>query len=361
MPAEPDSGGSGVERETSAGEERPCADESSDCADATTAHERRDSDGLRAEQRELMSAWLTHLRSERRLSDHTVRAYATDITALLRHLGQVGAERADDAELADIRGWLASQQAAGASRATVSRRAAAARVFFAWIHDTGRGQRNPAAGLKSPKKQRRLPATMDQSVAERMLTGADQHTRDGDSHPEETPGNRTRAAVGVRDVAILEVLYGTGIRVAELCALDLSSLDEERQLVRVIGKGDKERTVPIGAPGYQAVARWMEHGRGVLAGDQAGPALFVGERGGRINPRVVRRVVHRALTLTQGAPDLGPHGLRHAMATHVLEGGADLRSVQELLGHSSLATTQIYTHVTAERLKQAFEQAHPRA
>lgn len=309
---------------------------------------------------ELVSAWVTHLRSERRLSEHTVRAYRGDVLALMRHLSSVGVECPDEAELADIRGWLASQQAGGVGRETVSRRAATARVFFAWMHDTGRGQRNPAAGLKSPKKQRRLPATMDRTVADRMLAGAEQHSRDVDESSENS-GDPSRAAVGVRDVAILETLYGTGIRVSELCALDKSSLDDERQLIRVTGKGDKERTVPIGAPGYAAVTRWLEQGRATLATAQSGEALFIGERGGRINPRVVRRIVHRALTHTRDAPDLGPHGLRHAMATHVLEGGADLRSVQELLGHSSLATTQIYTHITSERLKQAFEQAHPRA
>lgn len=304
-------------------------------------------------QQQLLPDWVHHLRSERRLSDHTVRAYATDVEGLLRYLCRSGIDCLDDVQLSDVRGWLARQQAADAERATMQRRAATARVFFSWAQDSGRAENNPAVGLKSPKKQRRLPATLDQSAATQMLDGAIAR-----AHQE---ADATNEPVAVRDVAILEVLYASGVRVSELCALDLSSLDEERQLLGVTGKGDKERSVPIGAPAGHALARWLEQGRGVLVGPRAGQAMFVGERGGRIDPRVVRRVVHRALGLTTNAPDLGPHGLRHAMATHLLEGGADLRSVQELLGHSSLATTQIYTHVTTDRLKQAFEQAHPRA
>jgi integrase/recombinase XerC len=164
-----------------------------------------------------------------------------------------------------------------------------------------------------------------------------------------------------RNVAVLEVLYSTGIRVSELCGLDLNDLDRERRVIRVFGKGSKERTVPLGTPAVRAVDAWLARARSQLMTDQSGQAMFIGDRGKRIDPRVVRRIVHRSLRMTEGAPDLGPHGLRHAMATHLLEGGADLRSVQEMLGHASLATTQIYTHVTNERLRSAFEQAHPRA
>jgi integrase/recombinase XerC len=167
-------------------------------------------------------------------------------------------------------------------------------------------------------------------------------------------------AAALRDSAMVEVLYSSGVRVGELCGLELRDLDPERQTLRVIGKGDKQRTVPLGAPASRALGRWMAK-RSLLAGPQSGQAMFVGDRGKRIDPRVVRRLVHRVLATAPAAPDLGPHGLRHAMATHLLEGGADLRSVQELLGHASLATTQIYTHVSVDRLRAAFEQAHPRA
>jgi integrase/recombinase XerC len=167
--------------------------------------------------------------------------------------------------------------------------------------------------------------------------------------------------VGVRDVAILEVLYATGIRVGELCGLDVDDVDRERRVVRVLGKGRKERTVPYGRPAEQALDTWLTRGRPELARSGSGPALFLGARGGRIDQRAVRTMVHTRLADVPNAPDLGPHGLRHTAATHLLEGGADLRSVQELLGHASLATTQIYTHVTTDRLRQAYRQAHPRA
>ncbi len=163
-----------------------------------------------------------------------------------------------------------------------------------------------------------------------------------------------------RDQAIVEVLYASGIRVSELCGLDVADLDGQRGLLRVLGKGGKQRTVPLGTPALRALGTWLVH-RSRLAGPGAARAMFVGDRGGRIDPRVVRRLVHRALAAAPGAPDLGPHGLRHAMATHLLEGGADLRSVQEMLGHSSLATTQLYTHVSGDRLRKAYQQAHPRA
>ncbi|MBO0812814.1 MAG: tyrosine recombinase XerC [Microlunatus sp.] len=297
----------------------------------------------------LRTDYIRHLRSERRLSENTVRAYAADVDSMLTHLAELGMQSPAEAELDDLRSWLARQQAVGSARASVQRRVAAARVFWSWAYETGRVPRDIAGGLKSPRKQRRLPATVDQRVAAAMLDGAL-------ARAEEAGG-----PVGIRDVAILETLYATGIRVAELCGLDLPDIDTDRQVLRVLGKGSKERSVPIGGPALRAVRRWLDEGRGLLAGPKSGTAVFLGERGARIDPRVVRRIVHRALGLTEGAPDLGPHGLRHAMATHLLEGGADLRSVQEMLGHSSLATTQLYTHVTDDRLRRAFERAHPRA
>jgi integrase/recombinase XerC len=157
------------------------------------------------------------------------------------------------------------------------------------------------------------------------------------------------------------LLYATGIRVSELCGLDLGDLDEERRTVRVLGKGGRERTVPAGIPAVRAVSAWARKGRPVVVGPRSGFALFLGARGGRLDPRTARRVVHASIAAVPGTPDAGPHGLRHAAATHLLEGGADLRSVQEILGHASLTSTQIYTHVSVERLKSAYRQAHPRA
>jgi integrase/recombinase XerC len=297
----------------------------------------------------LLEEYVRHLRMQRQLSEHTIRAYRTDLTGLLTHLRRLGVERLDDASIRSLRSWLAKQQTMGQARTTLQRRAAAARVFFAWAQSTGRSSSNPAASLRSPRVARALPATLERGDAEQMLTEAI------------AAAAATEGPVGLRDVALLEVLYATGVRVSELCGLDLRDIDRDRRVLRVFGKGSKERSVPLGAPALRALDRWLDQGRRLLTTVESAEAVFVGERGKRIDPRVVRRIVHRALRGVDGAPDLGPHGLRHAMATHLLEGGADLRSVQEMLGHASLATTQIYTHVTNDRLRQAFEQAHPRA
>jgi integrase/recombinase XerC len=297
----------------------------------------------------LLSSYVRHLRGQRNLAEHTVRAYRTDLLNLFTHLGRLGIDSLDRVDLRSLRSWLAKQHTLGQSRATLQRRAAAVRVFFAWAQEADHVATDPAANLRSPKVSRVLPPTLEAATAAQMLDAATA-----------TVGE-AGGPIAVRDAAVLEVLYATGIRVSELCGLDLADLDRERQVIRVFGKGGKERTVPIGAPAIRAVDVWLGKARPQLVTRESGQAMFLGERGKRIDPRVVRRVVHHSLQMTQGAPDLGPHGLRHAMATHLLEGGADLRSVQEMLGHASLATTQIYTHVTNERLRSAFEQAHPRA
>ena len=305
--------------------------------------------GLPPQFEALLTSYLRHLRSQRNMAEHTVRAYRTDLLNLFTHLGRLGIDSLDKVDLRALRSWLAKQHSIGHARTTLQRRAAAARVFFAWAHETGQVTTDPAANLRSPKTTRVLPPTLDRATAAQMLDEAIASARE------------TGGPAAARDVAILEVLYSTGIRVSELCGLDLNDLDRERRVIRVFGKGSKERTVPLGAPALRAVDAWLAKARSQLMTDQSGGAVFIGDRGKRIDPRVVRRIVHRSLRMTEGAPDLGPHGLRHAMATHLLEGGADLRSVQEMLGHASPATTQIYTHVTNERLRSAFEQAHPRA
>ena len=298
------------------------------------------------------AAFAAHLCLERNLSRHTVRAYVGDLTALQAHLDHVGVQHLAEVTLTHLRAWLARQHSAGAGRATLQRRSAAARTFFAWAARTGRVPTDPAALLRSPRVDRRLPATLEARQVGSVLDVAAARVESG-----EDPRQRASAA---RDLAIVEVLYSTGIRVSELCGLDVTDLDLDRELVRVTGKGDKQRSAPVGLPASRALQAWLAL-RSELARPAGGDAMFVGDRGARIDPRVVRRIVHQRLGAVPGTPDLGPHGLRHAMATHLLEGGADLRSVQEILGHSSLATTQIYTHVSGERLRQAFRQAHPRA
>lgn len=300
----------------------------------------------------LVDAFAAHLRLERGLSEHTVRAYTGDLVSLFSQLARVGLEEPDDVTLADLRSWLADLHATGAERATLQRRAAGARAFFAWAHRTGRLTHDPAQSLRSPKVDRRLPPTVEPDHARELLDGLAARVAEA--------GDPDEVAARTRDLAMVEVLYASGVRVSELTGLDLGDLDAQRGLLRVLGKGGKQRTVPLGKPASHALNAWLRV-RSRLAAPGAGLAMFVGDRGGRIDPRVVRRLVHRALAAVPDAPDLGPHGLRHAMATHLLEGGADLRSVQEILGHSSLATTQLYTHVSGDRLRRAYQQAHPRA
>lgn len=294
-------------------------------------------------------AFAQHLTSERDRSEHTVRAYVGDVRSCLEWcVAETGASGLDDVALSDLRAWLGALSASGAARTTVARRSAAVRTFFAWARRTGRVSADPSLRLTSPKRQRTLPDVLTADGAGQLLEVAEVAADDDDP-------------VHQRNRAVLELLYASGIRVGELVGLDVDDLDLDRQVVRVLGKGRKERVVPFGAPAASALTTWLERGRPRLAVDGSGPALFLGRRGRRVDPRQVRTVVHDLLRHVPDAPDVGPHGLRHSAATHLLDGGADLRLVQELLGHSSLATTQIYTHVSSERLRRSYEQAHPRA
>jgi integrase/recombinase XerC len=290
-----------------------------------------------------------HLAAERGLSPHTVRAYTGDVRSLLEHAAQGDIGAPDGLDITVLRRWLAGQHGTGHARATRARRAAAARAFTAWACKGGWLRRDPGPLLGTAKIGRRLPQVPRQDQMAAVL-----------SVPRSS-GRGPEAELALRDTAIMELLYATGIRVSELCGLDIDDLDEGRNTVRVLGKGGRERTVPVGLPAVRAVAAWKRAGRPSLARPGSGPALFLGARGGRLDPRTARRVVHARLAAVTGVPDSGPHGLRHAAATHLLEGGADLRSVQEILGHASLASTQIYTHVSVERLTAAYRQAHPRA
>jgi integrase/recombinase XerC len=260
----------------------------------------------------------------------------------------------------ELRGWLALQHESGAARATLARRGAAARAFTAFAHRRGWLDTDPGPQLGTLKTRRVLPHVLRQDEMAGVLTGLDEAARQAGAVGL-PPGAAVEAVVALRDSAVLELLYATGIRVSELCGLDAGHLDQGRRTVRVRGKGDKERTVPVGVPALCAVTRWLEAGRPTLATAASGTALFLGVRGGRLDPRTARRIVHERLREAGTTRDAGPHGIRHSTATHLLEGGADLRSVQEILGHSSPATTQIYTHVSIGRLKSSYRQAHPRA
>ena len=290
-----------------------------------------------------------YLESERNLSVHTIRAYLGDLDSFFEHLEKLDITDFSKLELSHIRSWLANQQVKGGARTTLSRRAVSIRLFTKWATKKGYLAKDVGATLATPKGARTLPDVLN--VADAGLAMDALATRVAE---EDGP-------IAKRDCAMVEVLYASGARVSELCGLDLQDIDYERNTIRVIGKGNKERTIPLGNPAMRALDAWLKDGRPALAGDKSDRAVFLSARGKRIDQRTVRTVVYHALEALEGAVKLGPHALRHSAATHLLEGGADLRTVQEILGHASLATTQIYTHVSTERLQKAFKQAHPRA
>jgi integrase/recombinase XerC len=319
--------------------------------------------------REAVDEFANHLGLERGRSGHTVRAYTTDLVGLLDHAARLGLRDPADLRVDVLRSWLARLRTTGAARASLARRAAAARTFTGWAVRTGLMSDDVGAALASPKTHRELPHVLRVDQAATLLSGsAPLSTVDitasarGSVAAADAAGSAADATdpVGLRDVALLELLYASGIRVSELCGLDVDDLDLERRTIRVLGKGGRERTVPIGLPAQRAVLAWLRHGRPQLAGPTSGPALLLGARGARLNPTTARQVV-TVRAAAAGLANTSPHDLRHSAATHLLDGGADLRAVQELLGHASLASTQIYTHVSKERLRRVYDQAHPRA
>ncbi len=297
----------------------------------------------------VLEEYAEHLALERGRSEHTRRAYLADLRSLFIFLDERAPGAGLDAlSLPMLRAWLAAQAASGAARTTVARRTSAAKTFTSWATRRGLLPADPAARLQVPRTRRTLPAVLRQDQALAAMDAADLGAEQGDP-------------LALRDRLIVEMLYATGIRVSELCGLDIDDVDTGRRLLRVLGKGNKERTVPFGTPAGAALGAWLADGRPALITPESGPALLLGPRGRRLDPRQARTVVHQTMSAVAGAPDIGPHGLRHSAATHLLEGGADLRVVQELLGHTSLATTQLYTHVTVARLRAVHDQAHPRA
>lgn len=298
---------------------------------------------------EVLSMFERYLRVERGRSAHTARAYLGDVRDLLAYARAAGHPEPEGWDLALLRGWLAEMAEAGLARTTLARRAASARAFTAWLLRTGRASTDPGLRLRSPKTARTLPDVLRVEQAAEVMQRAAERAASGDD------------PVPLRDRAVVELLYATGIRVSELTGLDLGDLDVERRMVRVFGKGAKERMVPFGLPAHRALAEWLARGRPQLARARSGAALFLGTRGARLDPRQARAVVHALVDPVTGTAEVGPHGLRHSAATHLLDGGADLRSVQELLGHATLTTTQIYTHISVERLRASYQQAHPRA
>lgn len=285
-----------------------------------------------------------YLALQRGRSEHTRRAYRGDLRSLFDYTGG----SLETLTLPTLRSWLAAQSSAGAARTTLARRTSSVKTFTAWAYRRGLLASDPAARLQTPRSRRTLPAVLRQDQALDAMEALNSGAQQGDP-------------LALRDRLIVEMLYATGIRVSELCGLDIDDVDRSRRVLQVLGKGNKQRTVPFGEPAQRALTSWLSDGRPVVATADSGPALLLGARGGRLDARQARTVVHQTVAAVDGAPDIGPHGLRHSAATHLLEGGADLRVVQELLGHTTLATTQLYTHVSVARLRAVHDQAHPRA
>ncbi|MDR6436061.1 integrase/recombinase XerC [Paenarthrobacter nicotinovorans] len=307
-----------------------------------------DGQSLPASMLSAMEGFRRYLEGERARSAHTVRAYLADVESLLGFAVQEGIEELGQVELGSLRRWLGAQSEAGMARATLARRAATARSFTAWALREELIAVDPAVRLQAPKRDKSLPGVLQQQQVTRIVD--DLNTAAADGGP-----------MAVRNRAMVELLYATGVRVGELAGLDVDDLDPDRRTLRVLGKGNKERTVPYGVPAALAIDDWLRRGRPAVVTSHSGPALFLGVRGNRVDPRQIRAVVSELLQALGDTSATGPHALRHSAATHLLDGGADLRAVQEILGHSSLATTQIYTHVSVDRLRKSYQQAHPRA
>lgn len=292
-------------------------------------------------------AFADHLEKVRRLSAATVRAYRSDLRDLRSSVSDAALESID---LEMLRDWLWRATQRGDARSTLARRTAAARSFFGWAQEQGLIELDPSLRLVAPKRGRTLPTVASKDAMERLLDGQRIAAESGEP-------------IALRDHGMLELLYGAGIRVSELCGIDVDDVDLDRCTARVLGKGAKERVVPFGAPARAAIGAYLTRSRPALLARSSTTttALFLGSRGSRIGSRAVYSLVADVLSPVVGAETVGPHALRHTAATHLLDGGADLRAVQEILGHASLGTTQIYTHVSAERLTAAYRLSHPRA
>ena len=295
----------------------------------------------------LITQYEEHLALVRNLSDNSIRGYVTDLVSFLKHMSKLGIVEFNQLEIEHIRSWLANLQSTGVARSTLTRRIVSIRAFTNWAAANGWLTSDLGVNLAVPKPHKVLPEVLNLEEAATVLKAL------------EVKAAEEPSALTIRDLALVEVLYGSGIRVSELCGLNLGDIDRTRNTLNVVGKGDKQRVVPIGLPALTAIDNYLSKARDEFANQSSQDALFLGSRGKRIDQRTVREVVYEAMKAVGAS--MGPHGLRHSAATHLLEGGADLRTVQEILGHASLATTQIYTHVSPERLQSAYKQAHPRA
>lgn len=292
------------------------------------------------------------LRYEKHRSEETIRSYISDLEGFFGYMARRGVRHLDSIDASLIREWLGSLHLRQAARSTVARRGSTLRTFFTWAQEEELVQANPTRGMRTPKRENHLPPVLSREQMNQLLTTL-----------QERRAQDPRDARLLRLEAVVEVLYASGMRISELTGLDLQSVDRANKTVRVLGKGNKERVVPLGTPALKALNRWVSYGRPqwIPEGAQGVTALFIGPRGGRANTRQIREDLTRLLRTVENTQASGAHVLRHSAATHLVDGGADIRSVQELLGHSSLATTQIYTHVSMKRLAETYARAHPRA
>lgn len=296
-----------------------------------------------------MDGYLRHLELDRGFSAHTIRGYRTDLLDLAGFAEETDADDASAVDLELLRGWLWRGSTAGLAKSTLARRSAAARGFTRWLAATGTTPTDAGARLRAPRPDRHLPRVLTRPQVDGLLDDLAARAATGDPN-------------AVRDLAVVELLYASALRVSEIVGARTADLDLERRTLLVLGKGGKERVVPFGIPARRALATYLDDARAALLDGRDDPGtIFLGARGRSLSTRAVYALVAHLLVDLPGAGPAGPHSFRHTAATHLLDGGADLRAVQELLGHASLATTQIYTHVSSERLKESYRLAHPRA
>jgi len=295
----------------------------------------------------LIDRFIVNLASAKGYSVNTQRAYTSDLTELLAHLNHLGRGQTQEIQLDDLRDWLYRVTEAGAAKSTVARKSAAVRAFTTWLERQQLHESDLGLRLRTPKLGRPLPKVISRETLSEVFDKL-------------AEGAATGSPERLFEQVVIELLYATGMRVSELVGLNLADVDYSRRLLLVTGKGNKQRMVPYGQPAAEALEVWLSKGRPAYVTEHSDDAVLIGARGKRVNVRSVYGLVAKLLSETPvGA--VGPHTFRHTAATHLLDGGADLRAVQELLGHSSLGTTQIYTHVSVERLKQGYQGAHPRA
>jgi len=320
------------------------------------------SDDKTVKLEQAVDGFVRYLSAERGFSDNTIRSYRSDLTKFVEFAAAEGVDTTDSVDLELFRSWLWKSSGDGLAKSTLARRSAAARSLSAWLSRTGAVEIDSAARLRSPKPDKHLPRVLTRGQIDQILDGLDARVSarpNGASAGDAGTDAGAPNLSAIRDRAIIELLYASALRVSELVGLNLRGLDLGRRTVRVVGKGSKERVVPFGIPAERALISWLAVREEVASADTE--AVFLGARGKRLGVRSVYTLVAQLLADVPGGGPSGPHALRHTAATHLLDGGADLRAVQELLGHASLGTTQIYTHVSNDRLQESYRLAHPRA